>query len=76
MHMWFLWSNQCSKCMHLLEYVYQPQFHVSEKMSLLSIERIAFFEFLKHSNFDLTRIAILWYSPNDLDRDSGVRLSV
>jgi hypothetical protein len=62
--------------MHLLENEYQPLFHADGKSCLLSIERIAFFEFLKYPNFDLTCIAVLWYSSNDLDRDSGICLSV
>lgn len=50
--------------------------HGSKQISSLPIERIAFFEFLKNSNFNLTGIAVLWYSPDNLDRDPGVCLGV
>jgi hypothetical protein len=62
--------------MHLLEYEYQPLWRVGDNVLLLSIERIAFLEFLKYSNFDLTCIAVLWYSSNNLNRDFGVCLGV
>ena len=69
--MWFRWSNECKRCIHLL---YQRSMRYGaikqNARHLLSIHGITFFELLEDSNLDLTCVSILLDGADDLDRDS------
>ena len=43
---------------------------------LLSVERVAFLEFLQDPNLDLASVTVLWNSSNDLDCNSLASLRV
>lgn len=45
-------------------------------MYLLSIKRVAFFEFLQHPDLNLASIAVFGYGSYDLDGHPGIGMSV
>lgn len=73
--MWFRWSNHSSRCMHLLEKLSETRIGSIRGYKLL-IKGVTLFELLEDPYFDLTSIAVFWYSSNYLDGDPVIRLGV